>query len=553
MLERSMIYFLKATVILSTVLIMSPAQATDRNVALILDASGSMNGKLADGTRKINAAKTAVRDLVSGLPDDIRLSFRAYGHQFHRSKHNCNDTQLLVPLANVHSVRSSVISSSDELTAQGYTPITHVLGLAADDLKPQTGLRTIVLVSDGKETCEGDPCLLAKKLADADASLTIHTVGLAVDAQARLQLQCIADVARGTYYDAGSAVELSRIMETAIETAPLDISDETITLTLPKEQTGQLTVINPYFNKIMDPETGEKITTLTGDNPTGTLPVGIYNVSFGKSQWLKSVAVLANKTTTITPGRLRIEQPYFNEVRDPETGESVEKATESHSEFPLLAGRYDVTFGKAIWRDVIVKEGELTVLTPGRLRVENAYFNNILDPETGETLLRLNGADDEKPLPPGTYDVQFGKKLWRGVTVKKGETTTLTPARFRMEKPYFNRIIDQETGQEVEKLTENRDVLQLPPGTYAIMFGKVAWKNFSVASGDEIVVNPGRIKIDGKGFFYKVFNETGDEVIKLTEGTNDVPLPPGKYTLDVDGQIFLVTLTEGKRLVLKIQ
>lgn len=543
----------KLTLIVSTVLIVNPAQAADRNVALVMDASGSMNGRLADGTRKIKAAKSAVRDLVSGLPDDIRLSFRAYGHQFHRSKHNCDDTQLLVPFANIQSVRSSVISSSDELTAQGYTPITHVLGLAADDLKPQTGARTIVLVSDGKETCEGDPCLLAQKLADADADLTIHTVGLAVDAQARLQLQCIADAARGTYHDAGSAAELSRIMETAIETAPLEVQDETITITLQKEQVGQLEVINPYFNKVVDPETGEKITTLTGDNPIGTLPAGIYNVSFGKSQWLKSVAVQADETTTITPGRLRIEQPYFNEVRDPETGESVEKATESHSEFPILAGRYDVTFGKAVWRDVVVEEGELTVLNPGRLRVENAYFNNILDPETGEALLKLNGDDNEKPLPPGTYDIQFGKKLWRGVTIKEGETTTLTPARFRMEKPYFNRILDQETGQEVEKLTENRNDLQLPPGIYTIMFGKAAWTNFSVASGDEIVVNPGRIKIEGSNFFYKVFDDAGNEVIKLTEGTNDIPFPPGKYTIDVDGRVVPVTLTEGKRLVLKMQ
>ena len=58
-----------------------------------------MNGKLRNGEKKILAAKTAVRELVGKIPGSINLSFRAYGHQSHRSKKNCRDTQLLVPFA----------------------------------------------------------------------------------------------------------------------------------------------------------------------------------------------------------------------------------------------------------------------------------------------------------------------------------------------------------------------------------------------------------------------------------------------------------------------
>ncbi len=149
------------------------AIAADRSVALVLDASGSMNGRLADGTAKIRAAKSAVRDLAGRLPGDVRLSLRAYGHQSPRARHDCKDTQLLVPFGAADGVRGNVIGTSDGLTAKGYTPITYVLGLAADDLKPETGEKVLVLVSDGKETCEGDPCLLAKKLAEADADLAV--------------------------------------------------------------------------------------------------------------------------------------------------------------------------------------------------------------------------------------------------------------------------------------------------------------------------------------------------------------------------------------------
>lgn len=534
--------------VFTAVLAATSAVADERSVALVLDASGSMNGRLADGTPKIKAAKSAVRDLAGRLPGDVRLSLRAYGHQSPRAKHDCKDTQLLVPFGSADGVRGNVIGTSDSLTAKGYTPITYVLGLAADDLKPESGEKVLVLVSDGKETCEGDPCLLAKKLAEADADLVIHTVGFGVDATTRKQLQCIASVARGEYFDANSSAELADRMA---EAAQAEIEDEVLVIETPKEARGKLEFIEPYFNEVVDAETGEQVFKLTDSNPIATLPPGIYNIQVAKNLWLKSVEVKADETTTIRPGRLRIENPYFNAVLDPETGDQYEKATDSHPEFPLIAGRYDVSFGKALWRGVEIREGETTVLNPGRLRVEGAYFNEVLDPETGNELLKLTDSNPEMPLPPGTYDVQFGKALWRGINLSEGETTVLKPARFRMEKPYFNRIIDEQSGEVVEKMTDSHDDLPLPPGTYTIMFGNAAWKGFTVSAGQELTINPARIKVEAEKFAYNVFDQNGDKVIRLTEGTNDIPFPPGKYTLDVGGKKVPVTLKEGKRLILK--
>jgi len=544
---------LSAIALLGMLMCAAPASAADRNVALILDASGSMNGRLADGSRKIVAAKSAVADLVQKIPDDVNLSFRAYGHQHHRSKHDCKDTQLLVPAGSAAANRNDITGSSEALKAQGYTPITYVLGLAADDLKEATGQKTIVLVSDGKETCEGDPCVLARKLAEADADLTIHTVGFGVDAQARLQLQCIAGTARGSYRDAGTALDLLKTMEKAAIDPPEEITEEVVTLVLPKNEDGKLEIVGPYFNEVVDPETGEKVATVTERAPVATLASGIYNVSFGKAMWLKSVAVEAGKTTTIRPGRLSVVDPYFNEVRDPETGAVLEKATGHHSEFPLLAGRYDVSFGKALWRGVTIEEGKITVLNPARLRIKGPYFNDVIDPETGQVLLKLTGNNPELPLPPGTYDVRFGKKLWKGISLKEGETTELNPGRIKMAAPYFNKIIDDETGKEVEKLTSNHKDIPLPPGNYSVQFGKILWKGFELAEGQELTITPGRIKIDGDGFFVDMFDEAGNEVIKLSRSTNDIPVPPGRYTLKVSGQEVPVTIKEGQRLVLKIQ
>ncbi len=69
-------------------------------IELILDASGSMNAKLPDGGTRIEAARQAVSKIVTSLPADTQLSFRVYGHQSPREKHDCNDTQLVIPFGN---------------------------------------------------------------------------------------------------------------------------------------------------------------------------------------------------------------------------------------------------------------------------------------------------------------------------------------------------------------------------------------------------------------------------------------------------------------------
>ncbi len=232
---RHTIFLLLAAVAAMTMALAPPVLAADRSISLVLDASGSMNGRLPDGVAKIDAAKAAVRDLVGKLPGDVRLSLRAYGHQSSRKDRDCRDTQLLVPFGGADSVRGDVISKCDALTAMGYTPITYVLGLAADDINPEGGEKIIVLVSDGKETCEGDPCLLAQKLAGADADLRIHTVGFGVDYQARTQLECIARAGRGQYYDAQSPDDLVASMREAANTE----IEEQIVVIRPRMQDGK--------------------------------------------------------------------------------------------------------------------------------------------------------------------------------------------------------------------------------------------------------------------------------------------------------------------------
>jgi hypothetical protein len=209
-----------------------PALAeTGRSIVIVLDASGSMNTKLPDGQIRMEAAKAAVADLAGKLGDDTRVALRVYGHQSSPQQKNCRDSALVVGFGPAAANRARIVDQAHGVKAQGYTPISYSLQLAAKDLTGETATeRVVLLVSDGKETCEGDPCAAAKALADADAKLVVHTVGVDVDAETRSQLQCIARQARGRYFDAASATELSRVLATAAVTVAQELPVSTTTI-----------------------------------------------------------------------------------------------------------------------------------------------------------------------------------------------------------------------------------------------------------------------------------------------------------------------------------
>jgi hypothetical protein len=200
--------------------------ASEKSIMLVLDASGSMKAALPDGTSRMDAAKAAVAQLVSTLPADTSLALRAYGHQSPQSQKNCKDSALLTPFDTVGKNKAAVITKALSLQPQGYTPITYALTLAGEEMLAQEAAsHVVVLVSDGKETCEADPCAAAKALAAADAKLVVHTVGAGVDDATRTQLQCISTAARGSYFDANTSLELAAVVGQAAETKAVEMPE----------------------------------------------------------------------------------------------------------------------------------------------------------------------------------------------------------------------------------------------------------------------------------------------------------------------------------------
>jgi Mg-chelatase subunit ChlD len=388
--------------------LLAPTALSAKTIELILDASGSMNAQLPSGDSRLAAAKKAVSQLVAGLPKDTELAFRAYGHQSPREKHDCNDTQLLVNFGAAGANGAQVDASSRGLTARGYTPITRVLELAAKDFIAgnKKGEKAIVLVSDGKETCDGDPCATAAALAAADVELSIHAIGFEVDIAARKQLQCIAKVARGSYADAGDAAQLAAALRQAV-VAKME------TVAPMGKEPGNLQVKGADLagHQVKD-AAGKVAGEISSTVDTIKLPPGLYQVSFGNAWW-KSVSVESKKLTVLEPAILEVENAGINghPVMDSETGAKIAEVSSIKKAVTLLPGVYDVGFSKLVWPLVKIDGGKKTLLRPGRLKVEGASFNgHKVKTAAGVDAGEVSNMAATLPLPPGDYTVDIGGK-----------------------------------------------------------------------------------------------------------------------------------------------
>ncbi|QNN54152.1 VWA domain-containing protein [Nocardioides mesophilus] len=188
----------------------------DGQMVLVLDASGSMKEPAGDGRTRFAAAVTALKEVVRALPADLDVGLRVYGSKISDGPGSCKDSELVVPVGPKDA--GALNKALDRAKPLGNTPIAFSLQEAAEDL-PAEGSRSIVLVSDGEESCGGDPCRVARDLSQQGLDLHVDVVGFQVDQAARNQLTCIAQAGRGTFYDAPDATslvnQLSRLSQRA--------------------------------------------------------------------------------------------------------------------------------------------------------------------------------------------------------------------------------------------------------------------------------------------------------------------------------------------------
>uniref|UniRef100_UPI002597FB85 vWA domain-containing protein n=1 Tax=uncultured Aliiroseovarius sp. TaxID=1658783 RepID=UPI002597FB85 len=212
------------------------AMAAD-DVVIVYDASGSMWGQI-DGTSKIEIARDVLADLVDGWDDDTNLGLVAYGH---RRQGDCTDIETLIAPGPLD--KADFIDTVNAIKPVGKTPISASVQHAADLLSFRDNPATVVLISDGVETCNADPCALSAQLAKQGVKFTTHVVGFDLQDEAHASLSCIAENTGGVFVPASNADELKTALEqvqTAMKTQPEPTPEPEpeipeVTLTAPAE------------------------------------------------------------------------------------------------------------------------------------------------------------------------------------------------------------------------------------------------------------------------------------------------------------------------------
>ena len=192
------------------------------NMLFILDSSNSMWGQV-EGVAKIDTAKTVLANLISDLPPDTQVGLMAYGH---RAEGDCQDVQTVAAIGAESA--ASITAKLNGVTPTGKTPIAYALQQSAGEFAslPEEN-NHVILISDGVETCNGDPCAAAAALSAKGVDVRAHVVGFDVSADERAQLECIAENGKGQYFEAKgteglkvAVAEVQKVAQTAPAPAP---------------------------------------------------------------------------------------------------------------------------------------------------------------------------------------------------------------------------------------------------------------------------------------------------------------------------------------------
>jgi von Willebrand factor type A domain len=198
--------------------------AARRNLEIILDLSGSMKQSLGASTR-VETARRTLHDVLAKIPDDFNVGLRVYAHRYSaRQKETCTDTELVSPIAPLD--RRRILSIADRLQPRGETPLVHSILQAPGDLKAVGG-GSVIVITDGEETCGGDPVDAAQQLKAAGLPLTLNIVGFTLNGKKVEQdLTAFAEATGGHYYSAQDGDALGRaITRAALTRIPYVVYD----------------------------------------------------------------------------------------------------------------------------------------------------------------------------------------------------------------------------------------------------------------------------------------------------------------------------------------
>ena len=415
-----------------------------------------MNAVWGANETRIEAAKDLLAKAVDSLRGtaNLEIALRVYGHQspITATYQDCNDTKLEVPFGanNFDNVKNRIRS----IEAKGTTPIARSLEAAASDFPDQNSRNIIILITDGQEACDNDPCVIAKKLYDKGVKVTPFVIGLGLDLSYLEKFNCIGSYTEAETKDAFRNV-LKNVVSKALSNTTVQINlndtnkqpkETEVTMFLYEAGTKNLKytfvhTINRYGNPdtlVLDPNikydlvvntipkvekknisiTKNTHNTIVVDAPQGFIKVRFVNAT--KPYQLDSRIMLKGNPSTLNVQKLNVSDKYITGKYD------VEVLT-----LPRTYATVDVTQSSTSYIDIPA---------PGTLNCKsiNTIVAQVFVLREGGVIEWVCNLDEATKnsltqLQPGAYRVVYRQKNLRSSTytiqkdfrINSNKTTTL--------------------------------------------------------------------------------------------------------------------------------
>lgn len=401
-------------------------------ILFVLDGSGSMNAQWGNDQSRMDVAKNILSRLVDSLRIDpkVELALRVYGHRYSRQSNNCNDSQLEIPFGKQN--HQAIIRKIKEITPRGVTPITYSLEQSAKDFPANPGYRNIlILITDGVESCGGDPCQVSIDLQKKGIFLRPFIIGLGVSGGK--VLDCV-----GKFIDSENANSFHQILNKSIETT---FAETTVSVALmnganqPVESNINITFVNSmtgaaayefvhYRDPSGNPDSVQIDPVLSYYVIVNTLPTVIY----------KDLEIVNGKHNVITiaapQGTLVVKpegkgNPFLLIVREKGKSEILHQQNSSQPN-RYLQGEYEVetlTLPRRIFPVSLTADKTVTISIPSSAAVNintlAAGYGSLFEIlATGESkwVCTLDEAKTRHSLNllPGNYKIAFRARQSKG-------------------------------------------------------------------------------------------------------------------------------------------
>ena len=409
------------------------------------------------GERKIKLATELLSSSLASLygTPDLELGLRAYGHgtKHIEGQQDCDDTELLVP---INKGTNMIIKQTlSRLKAQGTTPIARSLEKAANDFPDELGRNTIILITDGIEACDEDPCAVSRMLQAKGIVVKPFIIGIGIDEKNKESLKCV-----GNFYDASDPVVFESVLNLVLEQA---LHNTTVQVDL-LDDSGKPTITDVPMtftytrSGVHDPQV---VHTLGYNNRTDTFyldPIPTYELSVHTlpERGMEKVSLAPGRHNIITVPSMSqgLLEPKFPSTRRTDYGEISVDLYESGeclsfysmnlgNSSRLLTGSYDLVFHTTpltVIKDVEISENavtEVTISAPGALMLQSpvAGYGSIVNSNTLEHVVQFQSGNPSGryTLQPGSYTLIFRARqaqsskysITKNFTITTGQTLNL--------------------------------------------------------------------------------------------------------------------------------